>query len=102
MKFLRLILIMFAIGFSSAGNAIQFMGVPSCEEWVNRHSTKDKAAIEEWLLGFLSGLAAGQNKEILKNAQKDYLFLWMDNYCQAYPSGRLDNGGYALTIQLTN
>jgi len=102
MKFLRLVLTVFAIGFSSNSDAIQFMGVPGCEEWANRHSTNDAAAMEEWLLGFLSGLAAGQNKDLLKKVQKEYLFLWMDNYCQAYPSGRLDNGGHALAIQLTN
>jgi hypothetical protein len=102
MRFLRLVLMVFAIGLSSSSDAIQFMGVPSCEEWMNRHSTNDEAAMEEWLLGFLSGLAAGQNKDLLKKAQKDYLFSWMDNYCQAYPSGRLDNGGHALAIQLTN
>lgn len=102
MKFLRLMLMVLAAGFSANCNAIQFMGVPSCGEWVNRHSTNDGAAMEEWLLGFLSGLAAGKNTDLLKNAQKEYLYLWIDNYCHANPSGRVDNAAHDLAEQLAN
>lgn len=102
MTFLRLMLMVLAVGFSANCNAIQFMGVPSCGEWVNRHSTNDGAAMEEWLLGFLSGLAAGKNIDLLKKVQKEYLYLWIDNYCQANPSGRVDNAAHDLADQLSN
>ncbi|MGA7749620.1 MAG: hypothetical protein WCA63_05685 [Gallionella sp.] len=101
MKFLKLTLIVFAIGFSANSNAIQFMGVPSCAEWVSRHSTNNDVSMEEWLLGFLSGLAAGKNIDYLKNADRESLFLWIDNYCKMYPLGRVDDGGHSLAEELS-
>ena len=102
MKFFRLMLMVLTVGLSANCNGIQFMGVPSCVEWVNRHSTNDGAGMEEWLLGFLSGLAAGKNIDLLKKAQKDYLYLWIDNYCQANPSGHVDNAAHDLADQLAD
>ncbi|MGA7749618.1 MAG: hypothetical protein WCA63_05675 [Gallionella sp.] len=99
MKFLRLMLIVFAIGFSSDSNAVAYMGVTSCEEWVNRHSTND-SSMEEWILGYLSGLAAANNIDLLKGAQRKSLFSWMDNYCQKNPLKRIDSGAHDLALEL--
>jgi hypothetical protein len=99
MKLLSLILMEFAIGFSGNGNAVEYMGVTSCEEWMNRHSTNDSSR-EEWLLGYLSGIAAGKNIDLLEGAERKSLFLWMDDYCQKNPSKRIDSGAHDLASEL--
>jgi hypothetical protein len=99
MKFLRLMLMVSAIGFSVNSNAVEYMGVTSCEEWVNRQSTNDSSG-EEWLLGYLSGVAAGKNIDLLGGAERKSLFLWMDNYCQKNPLKRIDSGAHDLASEL--
>ena len=99
MKYLRLMLMLFAIEFASNGNAVEYMGVTSCEEWVNRHSTND-SSMEEWLLGYLSGIAAGKNIDLLGGAERKSLFLWMDKYCKKNPLKRIDSGAHDLASEL--
>jgi hypothetical protein len=99
MKLFRLMSLAFALVFCSNGNAVVYMGVTSCEEWANRHSANDSTG-EEWLLGYLSGIAAGKNIDLLGGADRKSLFLWMDNYCQNNPLKRIDNGAHDLALEL--
>lgn len=95
MRLFRLMFIAFAIGFSSNGNAVRYMGVVSCREWENRHLTND-SSMEEWLLGYLSGISAAKNIDLLQGAERKTLFSWMDNYCQKNPLKLISDGAHDL------
>ncbi len=68
-------------------------GAQSCGEWVTARAKDALSAETVWVLGFLSGLAAGEGVDFwgtpgaprvnpLDNAS---VYLWMDNYCKANP-----------------
>jgi hypothetical protein len=59
-----------------------------------------------WLIGYLSGMAAGRNKEFwdAPNAGPlDYeaVFVWMDNYCRANPPRDIAEGAQKLFNERT-
>jgi hypothetical protein len=56
--------------------------------------------MEEWLLGYLSGIAAAKNIDLLQGAERKSLFLWMDNYCQKNPLKRISDGAHDLASEL--
>jgi hypothetical protein len=53
-----------------------------------------------WLVGYLSGVAAGLDKDLLTGMNNDSIFLWMDNYCHANPLRRIDEGVYTLALEI--
>jgi hypothetical protein len=55
---------------------------------------------KQWLVGYLSGVAAGLDKDLLTGMNNDSIFLWMDNYCRANPLRRIDEGGYTLALEI--
>lgn len=55
-----------------------------------------------WLLGFLSGanLYKEQKNNLLKDVDRESIFLWMDKYCKEKPLDFIDDGGQALMKEL--
>jgi hypothetical protein len=49
----------------------------------------DKASIEYWAEGYISGLAAGSRHDVLGQFQLRDLGAWMDRYCAANPGTKL-------------
>ena len=45
----------------------------------------DKAAIEYWAEGYLSGLAAGSHHDVIGQFRREELGAWLDRYCTANP-----------------
>jgi hypothetical protein len=43
---------------------------------------------QAWLIGYLSGLASGTGKEVIKDLDDQSIFLWIDNYCRDNPLKR--------------
>ena len=87
MKLLRLLLTVFAIGFSADSNAIKSLGDRSCGTWI---ADKKAAGMEEvfdtsWFTGFLTGVAVATGKDALKGIDGNSVALWMDNYCKDHP-----------------
>ena len=114
MKFLRLMLIVYATGFSSCSNAANTavaaavttftIEEPTCGKWT-KERTDDKnswAALinENWLLGYLSGLASANNSSFLKDTNSDRIDFWMDSYCKSNPSDNISEGAKKLTKEL--
>ena len=99
--------------FSEEAPARVFVrGVPSCGEWAaarekqKRENRPQNPGERTWLLGFLSGLAIGQNKEFwggtdAKALDNEAAYQWVDNYCRANPSKDLDDAGAALFVERT-
>ena len=82
--------------------AAAIIGTRSCGEWVanNRKAGFAQTSDHTWLLGFLSGLALGLEKDFLKGMDAPSLYLWVDNYCQANPLQRVDDAGKDLAREL--
>jgi hypothetical protein len=104
MKFIRLISIVDAIGFSTDCNALSIMGDISCGDWVDHHSASSpdiQTVIQNnWVAGYLSGMAVGLNADILDNPSGKSLILWLNNYCRNNPLDNISTAASHLAIEL--
>ena len=79
-------------------------GPATCATWVQwRLPTahpQDKAAIEYWAEGYLSGLAAGSHHDVIGQFRHDALAAWLTNYCTANPQTPLPLAIHALGVQM--
>lgn len=58
----------------------------SCGGWVEvRKGAPLKAQIEDWALGYLSGVAMWTPESPLDNLDPGAVFVWLDNFCQQRP-----------------
>jgi hypothetical protein len=58
----------------------------SCGGWVEaRKGTPIKQLVEDWGLGYLSGVAMWTPESPLDNLDPAAVFVWLDNYCQQRP-----------------
>jgi hypothetical protein len=104
MKLIRLMLIVFAIGFSTNSNALTTMGDRGCGVRVNDHTTNsvdwNTVAENTWLTGYLSGIAFWSNVDVLKSAEGESLILWVTNYCKNNPLDKLSTAASRLALEL--
>lgn len=96
MKLLRVLLLVFAIGFSTNSNAVISIGNHGCGEWIKSRAEHTSSWYEHWFSGYISGLAAGTGIDILADITNESLFLWVDNYCRANPLDLVGNAAYRL------
>jgi HdeA/HdeB family len=79
-------------------------GPATCATWVQwRLPTahpSDKAAVEYWVEGYLSGLAAGSHHDVIGQFRRDALAAWLDQYCTANPQTPLPAAVNALGLQM--
>jgi hypothetical protein len=118
MKFLLRIApiaVLAAAGLALSGGVAMAVSVKasvSCSAWLaERHKEKGAEKLgslfnRRWLIGYLSGLAAGRNKEFWDppNASPlgyDAAFQWMDSYCRANPSRDIAEGADKLFHERT-
>ena len=82
--------------------AVTLRGSVSCGIWVKDREEKNLTAAthQRWLMGVMSGIAIGSNKDILKTTDAPSIFLWMDNYCRAKPLKDIDDGAVELFFEL--
>ncbi len=83
---------------------VSIRGARDCGKWAVYRQTEPNsfttAAVENWLTGFIGGLATGYNNEFwnrggreISNAQ---VFIWMDNYCRENPLKDIVDGAMLL------
>jgi hypothetical protein len=98
MKHLRLLLISFAIGFSSSAMAVDatIKGATECAEWTDNRANNSELSDEIWLTGFLSGVARATNNDFLRYVDGTSIYLWMDNYCKIHPADDMATGAMAF------
>ena len=65
----------------------------TCGKWVENRLNNNAADEKIFLLGFLSGLAMGIQKDFLKYVDASAVFIWTDNYCKANPTDGLIRAG---------
>jgi hypothetical protein len=111
MKMLKVMLIVFAIGYSvnSHADPLTLMGTPSCGQWnaarINDSQHIKSEQYKSWLMGYISGLSFAVNSmvlkaDVIKGTDAESVFLWMDNYCKTNPLNSLADGGFALFGEL--
>ncbi len=91
--------------WSSSASSVTTMGDRSCGNWVRPQQAGnnvqiEKLALENWLVGFLSGMAVASKIDVLEHAAGKSLYVWMDKYCQANPLNRMSEGALELFIEL--
>jgi hypothetical protein len=68
-------------------------GPATCSTWVQWRApaanAADKAAIEYWAEGYLSGLAAGSHHDVIGAFRHDALAAWLDRYCASNPQTKM-------------
>lgn len=83
-----------------AGSTV-LMGSRPCGSWVKeKEQNIPRLAGGAWLTGYLSGLAFGSGKDVLRGADAASIKLWIDNYCQANPLDNVDDAANALFFEL--
>ncbi len=88
-----------ALGSSNAqaqGPTIWIDGVHDCGEWVTARKEDRAQIMQQYALGFLSGMALGRERNFWRDRgvpSRDAIFVWLDNYCQKNP---LDTTAVAL------
>jgi hypothetical protein len=104
-KLLRLLLIAFVIGYSTAANAVTVKGMRSCEAWIKGRAEQPARAFgskidSSWLVGYLSGVAVARDIDFLKGVDISIINSWMDNYCSSHPLDLMGDAADALSIEL--
>jgi HdeA/HdeB family len=79
-------------------------GPATCDTWIKWRAPgadpRDKAAIEYWAEGYLSGLAAGSHHDVIGLYRTEAAAAWLNNYCTANPKTPLPIAIYALGYQM--
>jgi hypothetical protein len=57
----------------------------SCGGWVELRKTPNKGPVEEWSLGYLSGVAMWTPVSPLDGLDAGAVLVWLDNFCQQNP-----------------
>ena len=82
--------------------AVSIRGGASCGVWIKERQEKGwpLVAKQNWLMGYLSGLAVENGKDFLRTTDAESIFLWVDNYCRANPLKDIDDAGFDLSREL--
>ncbi len=72
---------------------ITIKGSPDCKSWVELRAEGPFEYGEDWIIGFLSGMSVGAQRNFWTAAGQDFspeqIFIWTDSYCQAHPQDQL-------------
>ena len=88
----------------TTGNAeaVQIRGARSCGVWIKDKATLQNSINEAWVVGYLSGLAMGLDKDAILGTDNESISLWIDNYCRANPLKDIGTASTTLFFQLIN
>ncbi len=79
-------------------------GPATCATWVAWRlpdaSPVDRAAIEYWAEGYLSGLAAGSRHDVIGKFRTNDLASWLTRYCTANPGTKMQDAIQALGLEM--
>jgi hypothetical protein len=76
-------------------------GTNSCGMWTSSRKGRQAFGMEQWILGFLSGVAETVNVtgyDPMNGIDAEAVWGWMDNYCQAHPLDMIVAAGSAFTL----
>jgi len=89
---------------SAAAGAVQTRGGVTCDQWLtdSKANAWEIVADHFWLLGYLSGLAVGLDKDLLKGSSNQAIYAWMDTYCVTNPLKSTGDAANVLARELGN
>lgn len=90
--------------WAEPASAVAAMGTRSCAQWADARSqpgSAERFSAEAWLVGFLSGMAAALDRDILAGITQQTLTSWMDNYCRQNPRSNTGEGSFQLVNELS-
>jgi len=78
-------------------------GLESCSFWVEHRKQKNlfRAAAQEWVSGFVSGIGAVGYFDLAKT-NNDAMYAFIDKYCEENPSATLVHAANELGLSLAS
>ena len=96
------ILCLVFVGFANAQTT--YIGSPECRDWLNPRDVSgvslEHLRNNAWLVGFLSGVAAGTGKNILAGEDATDLQQKVSQHCRAKPSLAVSEAALYVVIEL--
>jgi hypothetical protein len=68
-----------------------------CGEWMSTRQTSRALALEYWVVGMLDGMTLASSRQFWRAnatpaANRESVFVWMDDYCRTRPANRIATG----------
>lgn len=104
MKAALLLVVVVCSWWVTPASAVTSMGMRSCAQWADARSqpgSAERFSADAWLTGFVSGMAAALNRDILAGVTLQSLTGWMDNYCRQNPRSNSGEGSFQLVNELS-
>ncbi|MCC6196408.1 MAG: hypothetical protein IT518_18305 [Burkholderiales bacterium] len=98
------VLVSLLASWATPVSGVTSMGTRSCAQWADARSqpgSAERFSAEAWLTGFLSGMAAALDRDILAGITFQTLMGWMDNYCRQSPRSNIGEGSFQLVNELS-
>jgi hypothetical protein len=98
------LLALFCLAATASAGGSRFAGyspfegqhASSCMQWMQARKDKTSHDAEQFLLGYVTGIAAATGSIVLKDVPPDGVFAWMDNFCASNPIKTVLLGGDAM------
>ena len=105
MKKLFIFCLFFYLNLSYA-QGVYVQGTINCGLWLEARKNSKSIHFENYVLGFVNGLALGRNVEIWRakgmEISNEQLYYWMDNYCKNNPLKGVVTGAFDFANEMTN
>lgn len=94
------------VAADTAAQTVLARGARNCALWTENRIDERSGHLlqaqvyQTWLVGYLSGMAAGTGMDILAGARNDALFLMVDRYCAENPRANLAQAGATVAREL--
>lgn len=108
MKYLLVIAVLLSFTAPDKVQAAEIRGYTDCGQWLDVRTNSQKKTLslarQLWVLGYLSGLAIGKNKEFFLSGNglsNEQIMFWLDNYCRENPLQHTFQGAIKLFRERT-
>jgi hypothetical protein len=94
-------------GVANSSTETEAIGNRTCRLWLAHMGRKSdvswtQIAAQQWLAGYLSGLATGTRVDVLKGIDMEVVYRKMDDFCRTNPLLSLRDGGDRIFDDLKN
>lgn len=92
-----------AVAQDEAVTTSKFMGNLTCGGWraaPSSHLMIEKAALLNWVLGFIAGRASYREIDLLANVDPASVAAWLDDHCASNPLDGLPRAAFLLEAAL--
>jgi hypothetical protein len=107
MRFLLPAVLVTALTSSSGEAADNYtaagLGAVSCGAWTAARRDRQAGDVEQWILGFLTGMAdlaasvpVQSKMDPLSGVDAEAVWAWVDNFCRAHPLEKVVRAGEAF------